>query len=63
MIGDKISDVELGKKIGAKTVMVKTGYGRGELELFSHQWKTKPDFVAEDLWDAVDWALKSIGMD
>ena len=32
MVGDKISDVEFGKKMGLKSVMVQTGYGIGEYE-------------------------------
>lgn len=60
MIGDKISDVELGKKMGGSGILVKTGYGRGELEYFSHNWKIQPDYIAEDLEDAVNWILKQM---
>jgi D-glycero-D-manno-heptose 1,7-bisphosphate phosphatase len=57
MVGDKISDVEAGRVVGALGVLVRTGYGLGEVELRSHLWPDKPDHVAEDLLDAVDWAL------
>lgn len=63
MIGDKISDVELGKRVGAKGILVKTGYGRGELEYFSSTWKIQPDYIAEDLPDAVAWAMGQLGLD
>jgi D-glycero-D-manno-heptose 1,7-bisphosphate phosphatase len=37
--------------------LVLTGYGKGEWEYFREQWKIKPDHVAEDLFDAVQWIL------
>lgn len=61
MVGDKISDVELAKNIGAAGILVKTGYGRGELEYFSKGWTVDPDYIAEDLYDAVLWILKKLG--
>jgi D-glycero-D-manno-heptose 1,7-bisphosphate phosphatase len=57
MVGDKISDVEAGHAVGARAVLVRTGYGLGEVELRAHLWRDKPDHVADDLLDAVDWAL------
>lgn len=50
MVGDKLSDVEAGKRAGCKTIMVKTGQGAEEL-------KTKQiecDYVADGLCDAVE---------
>ena len=58
VIGDKYTEVALGYKVGAQSILVLTGYGRGELELFSRQWEHKPHFVAEDLLSAVNWILK-----
>jgi len=57
MVGDKPSDVEAGQAAGAAGVLVLTGYGRGEWEYLRHAWTVKPDHVAEDLLDAVEWAL------
>jgi D-glycero-D-manno-heptose 1,7-bisphosphate phosphatase len=57
MVGDKPSDVEAGQAAGGAGVLVLTGYGRGEWEYLRHAWKVKPDHVAEDLLDAVTWAL------
>ena len=57
MVGDKPSDVEAGQAAGAAGVLVLTGYGRGEWEYLRHAWTVKPDHVAEDLLDAVVWAL------
>jgi D-glycero-D-manno-heptose 1,7-bisphosphate phosphatase len=60
MIGDKPSDVEAGQAAGAATVLVLTGYGRGEWEYRRQEWTVKPDHVAEDLFDAVEWAIGRI---
>lgn len=57
MVGDKLSDVATGQSVGAAGVLVLTGYGRGEWELRPASREIKPDHVAEDLLDAVDWAL------
>jgi len=60
MVGDKPSDVEAGQAAGASTVLVLTGYGRGEWEYRRQEWTVKPDHVALDLFDAVEWALARI---
>jgi len=65
MIGDKLSDVTAGHAVGAAGVLVLTGYGLGEWEYRrddssrgpSRGRSVKPDHVAEDLLDAVEWAL------
>jgi D-glycero-D-manno-heptose 1,7-bisphosphate phosphatase len=57
MVGDKLSDVAAGHVVGAAGVLVLTGYGRGEWEYQRHRSEVKPDHVAEDLLDAVEWAL------
>jgi heptosyltransferase II len=62
IIGDKLSDVLLGKRIGAKTILVLTGYGKGELGKIQSNSKEstflKPDFVGKDLLDASLWIKK-----
>lgn len=62
MVGDKISDIEFGKKLGLTSVMVLTGYGLGEYEHQRNEWKVMPDFVANDLLDAVKWILNDINV-
>ena len=57
MIVDRISDVAVGQSVGAAGVLVLTGYGLGEWEHQRQGWALKPDHVADDLLDAVDWAL------
>lgn len=51
-IGDKYSDMETGFNAGSKTILVKTGYGKGELIQKSSKWKRMPDAVCQDLLDA-----------
>jgi D-glycero-D-manno-heptose 1,7-bisphosphate phosphatase len=48
VIGDKASDIELGKAIGAITILVETGYGKETLR----KGGTAPHYVALDLLDA-----------
>lgn len=57
MVGDKASDLEPARRVGARGVLVLTGYGRGEWEYRRPYFSTPPDHVAVDLLDAVEWAL------
>jgi D-glycero-D-manno-heptose 1,7-bisphosphate phosphatase len=57
VIGDRDVDIEFAPQIGAKGILVLTGYGRGEWEYFGNQWKVRPDHVATDLHEAVQWIL------
>ncbi len=58
VVGDRGNDIEFAKRIGAKGILVLTGYGRGEWEYGKAQWKARPDHVAQDLYEAVQWILK-----
>jgi D-glycero-D-manno-heptose 1,7-bisphosphate phosphatase len=53
MVGDKISDVMVGHRAGARGLLVLTGYGLGEWEYRRSEWAESPEHVAEDLLDAV----------
>jgi len=57
MVGDRGVDIEFAHHIGAKAILVLTGYGKGEWEYSGAQWKVKPDHIAEDLFEAVQWIL------
>ncbi len=57
VIGDKYTEIVLGNNAGARSVLVLTGYGRGEYELFKNTWDHQPDFIAEDLLEAVQWII------
>jgi D-glycero-D-manno-heptose 1,7-bisphosphate phosphatase len=58
VVGDRGMDIEFGHQVGAKGILVLTGYGKGEWEYSSNQWKVKPDYVADDLFGAVEWILR-----
>jgi D-glycero-D-manno-heptose 1,7-bisphosphate phosphatase len=58
VIGDRYADVELARRAGARSVMVRTGYGEGELEWHSPRWPSQPNYVAPTLVEAVDWILR-----
>jgi len=60
VVGDRLTDVEMARNAGAKAVLVLTGYGRGELGLLGPTRKVEPDFVAEDLAEAVEWILSDM---
>lgn len=57
MIGDKYTDVELARRVGARGIMVMTGYGRGEYEYQRDSWKGDPDHIAEDVAAATAWII------
>ncbi len=53
MVGDKVSDLEAGRRAGARTVLVFTGYGR------AHDIGIQ-DYTAPDVPDAVAWILAGL---
>lgn len=55
--GDRLGDLELAHRAGARSVLVRTGYGEGEYLWNAAKWPRQPDFVAADLADAVHWIL------
>ncbi len=57
MIGDRGLDIEFAHRVGAKGILVLTGYGKGEWEYWGRQWKESPEYVAQDLFEAVRWIL------
>lgn len=62
-VGDKITDVIMGHRVGGRGVFVLTGYGKGDLEYQSHQWSDRPDHIAENIGEAIDWILREMGID
>lgn len=50
VIGDNVCDIELGRNVGATTILVRTGYGkRTEAEKL-----TEPDYIVENLLEAAN---------
>ena len=54
-IGDSKRDVEAGKKIGCRTILVLTGKIKNKEEI--KDWGIKPDFVKKDLMEAITEVL------
>ncbi|MGB2907039.1 MAG: HAD family hydrolase [Candidatus Aminicenantaceae bacterium] len=57
MVGDKVADVQFGRNLGARSVLVLTGYGQATLAKLRAQG-TEPAHVAQNLLDAVNWILE-----
>lgn len=49
-IGDKSDDIECGRRAGARTILVLTGYGAEQ--------QCQPDFIAKDLTEALAYVLQ-----
>ena len=57
VIGDKISDIALAHRVGAKGVLVLTGYGKEEVKSLDRGSRNRPYYIAEDILAAVNWIL------
>jgi D,D-heptose 1,7-bisphosphate phosphatase len=56
-IGDKVSDLVPGKRLGCRTILVLTGHGRDHLEI-ARQQGFQPDHIANDLYQAAEWVIR-----
>jgi len=59
VVGDKLTDMEMAHRVGAKGILVLTGYGREE---FGGKGETgpEPDQVVPDLEQAAEWILMQV---
>lgn len=57
VVGDSARDLQMGFKVGAQTILVMTGYGKGNYEYQFGSWPQKPDMLAENLLEAVEKIL------
>ena len=53
LVGDKISDIEAGHRLGCTTIMIKNGENRG-----NSMGKNRADYTVSDLAEAVDLILQ-----
>ena len=60
VVGDRFVDVELARQVGARSVLVLTGFGRNEWEAQRVTGAGLPDYVAKDARDAVRWILRHL---
>jgi D-glycero-D-manno-heptose 1,7-bisphosphate phosphatase len=58
VVGDRHNDIALANHAGSRGILVRTGYGEGELLWPAPKWTLQPDFIATDLSGAVDWILE-----
>ncbi|WP_321504065.1 D-glycero-beta-D-manno-heptose 1,7-bisphosphate 7-phosphatase [uncultured Methanoregula sp.] len=57
MLGDKMLDIEAGKKIGVKTILIPEPHLKEVLLSQKNEWRHNPDFIANNFRSAVDWIL------
>jgi D-glycero-D-manno-heptose 1,7-bisphosphate phosphatase len=58
VVGDRWSDIKTAVNCGATSILVRTGYGRGDEQYIGPQQKIQPDFKSDDLAGAVEWILQ-----
>ncbi len=61
VIGDRCIDVQAGKTAGATTILVLTGHGKEEYEKCKSE-NFEPDFVAENLKEAIEIIKKTLNL-
>ncbi|HYA88738.1 MAG TPA: HAD family hydrolase, partial [Nitrospirota bacterium] len=61
VVGDKWSDVELGRRAGAHAILVRTGYGSRDEESVRPPYLFQPDFIAHTISEAADWIINQVG--
>ncbi len=60
VVGDRYSDVAMAHRLGLRAALVLSGYGRGEYEYQRGHWPRPPDWVAENLLEAVEKILPAL---
>jgi D-glycero-D-manno-heptose 1,7-bisphosphate phosphatase len=59
MVGDKATDIDLAHNVGCQGILVQTGFGLEVLD-GSYQHPTEPNYLAQDLTDAVQWIVSQV---
>jgi D-glycero-D-manno-heptose 1,7-bisphosphate phosphatase len=59
IVGDNVSDLIPGEKLGCQTVLVRTGYGQSLLDKGAFE-DVCVDHIADALGDAADWILAQL---
>lgn len=63
MVGDMGSDMEFARRAGLTGILVRTGYGLGEIEYVLPRKQAGPAHIARDLADAVQWIVHGKDVD
>ena len=58
MVGDRHTDIELAHRLNISGILVKTGYGMGEIEHILPNKSVRPIHIAQDLFHAVRWIVE-----
>lgn len=67
VIGDRWTDIMAANKVGSIKIIVQTGAGKESIQKYNNQeyngsWpEVAPDYIAENLLDAVSWLLNCRG--
>jgi D-glycero-D-manno-heptose 1,7-bisphosphate phosphatase len=61
VISDRFQDLAMGFAVGARGILVLSGYGKGEYLYHGNSWPRQPDFVAQDLLEGMGWILGQAG--
>jgi heptosyltransferase-2 len=57
LVGDQLGDIEMAKRLKARSIFVTTGNGSDQALKALQEHEIRPDFVADGLDMAVDWIL------
>ena len=57
VIGDTYTDIEMSHRANVNGILVKTGYGLGEIEHILPNKDIKPTHISMDLFEAVQWII------
>ncbi len=61
LVGDKYLDIETAHAASVSSILVLSGYGRGEYLHERNLWPRPPDHIAENLLEAADWIVRRSG--
>lgn len=57
VIGDKLSDIEMGQRAGCRSILVLTGEGKESKSALAKE-NVAVDYIAQDVPEAADWIVK-----
>lgn len=60
LVGDTYRDMQTGFNMRARTILLMTGYGRGEHEYHRDRWTRMPDLIAENLLEAAGSIIQEL---
>ena len=60
VVGDRWSDIKTAAQCGARSILVRTGYGRGDEKYIGPNQEIQPHQKCDDLQEAVSWILTQI---